>query len=67
MTKYRKTPQATGDLISDKVADNMQQNHSETIASERDKKIPKERYISREERQKVIGRISNKRIKNSQK
>ena len=45
----------------------MQQNHSEKIASERDKKIPKERYISPEERQKVIGRISNKRIKNSQK
>ena len=67
MTKHRKTAQETGDLISDKVADNMQQNHSETITRKRDKKIPTERYISPEERQKVIGSISNKRIKNSQK
>ena len=31
-----------------------QQNNSETVTNEHDKEIPKERYISTEERQKNI-------------
>ena len=37
-----------------KVSRNSQQNNSETITNEHDKEIPKERYISSEERQKII-------------
>ena len=48
-------------MIGDKVADritkfskNSQQNNSETAIKEHDKEIPKERYISPEQRQKII-------------
>ena len=48
-------------MIGNKVADKItkmsktsQQNHLETVANENDKKIPKERYISPEERQNII-------------
>ena len=34
-----------------KVSKNSQQNNSETVTNEYDKEIPKERYISSEERQ----------------
>ena len=34
---------------------NPQQNNSETATNENDKEIPEERYISPEERQKIIG------------
>ena len=33
---------------------NSQQNNLETVTNENDKGTPKERYISREERQKII-------------
>ena len=62
----QKTAEATGDLIGNKIADvvdkscdgritkvkkNSQQNNSETVTNEHDKEIPKERFISPEERQ----------------
>ena len=37
-----------------KVSRNSQQNNSETTTNEHDKEIPKERYISSEERQNII-------------
>ena len=61
--------EATGDLIGNKIADvvaklyngknakvskNSPQNNSETVTNEHDKEIPKERYISPEERLKII-------------
>ena len=56
-----KTAEATGDLVGNKIVDRItkvsktsQQNNSETIANEHNKKIPKERYISPEERQKIM-------------
>ena len=33
------------------------QNNSETVTNEHDKEIPKERYISPEERQKIIDEL----------
>ena len=55
------TAEATGDLIDNKIADKLKkvsktslQNNTETITSKHDKEIPKERYISLEETQKVI-------------
>ena len=58
----QKTAEATGNLAGDKVVDAMmkvpktsqQQNNSETVTNENDKEIPKERYISPNERQKII-------------
>ena len=48
-------------MIGNKIADRiakvskiLQQNYSETVTNEHDKEIPKERYISPEERQKII-------------
>ena len=48
-------------MIDNKIANkitggskNSQQNNSETVTNENDKEIPKERYISPEERQKII-------------
>ena len=55
MEYKKKTAEATGDLISNKitkVSKNLQQNSSETITNENDKEIPKERYISPDQRQK---------------
>ena len=58
-----KTAQATSDFISNEVADKIgkvskssQQNDSERerVINGHDKKIPKERHISQEERQKII-------------
>ena len=37
-----------------KFSKNSQQNNSETVTNGNDKKIPKQRYISPEERQKII-------------
>ena len=37
-----------------KVLGSSPKNNSETITNEHDKEIPKERYISQEERQKII-------------
>ena len=40
-----------------KISKNSQQNNSETITYKNDKEIPKERYISLEERQKIIDNL----------
>ena len=39
------------------VLKNSQQSNSETIINENDKEIPKKRYISPEERQKIIDNL----------
>ena len=59
--KIQKTVEATGDLNSNetanritKVSRSSTQNNLEKLAYEHDKEIPKERYISPEERQKII-------------
>ena len=36
------------------VSKNSQKNNSETVTNENDKEIPKERYISLEEREKLL-------------
>ena len=60
----QKTTDATGDLIGNKIADkitkvskNSQQNNSETVTNDHDKETPNERYISPEERQKIIDNL----------
>ena len=57
----QETAEATGDLIINKLADNItkfyknsQQNDSETVTNEKIEEIAEERYISPQERQKVI-------------
>ena len=58
--EYQKTAEATSDLIGDKitnVSQNSQQNNSETVTNEHDNDIPKERYISSKERQKIIDNL----------
>ena len=40
-----------------KVSKNLQQNNLETITNQNDKEISKERYISPEERQKIIDNL----------
>ena len=57
----QRTAEATDDLLGNKIAEritkmskNLQQNNSETVTTEHDKEIPKERYMSPEERQKTI-------------
>ena len=57
----QKTADATGDLIINKIADKiikvsrtLPQNSLETVENECDEEIPKEIYISLEERQKII-------------
>ena len=56
-----RTAETTGDLIRNKFANRItkvsktsQQNNSETVTNEHDKEISKERYISSEERHKII-------------
>ena len=58
---FQKTAEATSDLISNKIANRitkvsrgLPQNNSEKVTNEHDKEIPKERYISPEEKQKII-------------
>ena len=57
----RKTAEATDDLIGNKIAERFTrvsrsspQNNSETIKIEHIKEIPEGRYVSPEERQKII-------------
>ena len=57
----QRTAEATDDLLGNKIAEsftkiskNLQQNNSEAVTNEHDKEIPKERYMSPEERQKTI-------------
>ena len=47
-----------------KVSKNLQQNNSETVTNEHDKEIPKERYISPEERQNIIDELKLKQYNN---
>ena len=63
----QKTAEATGDLIGYKIANEVtkvskhsQQNTSETVTNEHDKKIPKERYVYPEERQEIIDELKLK-------
>ena len=67
----QKTAEATGDLIGNKIATkitkvskNPQQNNSETVTNEHDIEIPKERYISPEERQEIIDELRLKQYNN---
>ena len=54
----QKTSETKGDLIGIKIADKIKkillQNKTEKITNESDKKVPKERYISRKESQEII-------------
>ena len=57
----QKTAKATGDLISNKIdnriteiSKNSQQNISDTVTNYHDKEIPKERYISLEEKTLLV-------------
>ena len=40
-----------------KLSKNSQQNNSETVTNEHDKEIPKERYVSLEERPEIIDEL----------
>ena len=58
------TAGATGNLIGNKIANkiakrpkNSQQNNSEVVTNEHDKEIPKEKYVSLEERQEIIDEL----------
>ena len=60
----QKTAEATGDLNGNKIAHkitkvskNSRQTNSGTVTSEHDNEIPKERYISPEERQEIIDEL----------
>ena len=39
------------------ISKNSQQNNLETVTNQNDKEIPKERYVSPEERQKIIDKF----------
>ena len=50
----------TGNKIANKitkVSKNLPQNNSETVTNEYNKEIPKERYISSDERQEIIDEL----------
>ena len=60
----QKTVEVTGDLIGNKIPNQitrisitLQQNNSETVTNKPGKEIPKERYVSPEERQKIIDNL----------
>ena len=59
----KKTAKATGDLIGNKIADKItakpsKKSHNEEIPSDEvNNEIPKERYISPKERQKIIDKL----------
>ena len=60
----QKTAEATGDLIGNQIAEritkvskNSQQHNSETVTNEHDKEIPKEKYVSPEERLEIIDEL----------
>ena len=64
---FKKTAEATGDLIGYKIANKVpkvskhsQQNTSETVTNEHDKKILKEKFLSPEERQEIIDELKLK-------
>ena len=58
----QKTAEATGDLVSNKIADKItstskKPRDDESSLTEVNKEIPKERYISPKERQKIIDEL----------
>ena len=58
--EYQKIINLIDNIIADwivKVSKSSQQNNSETVTNENDKKIPKQRYISPEKRQKIIDKL----------
>ena len=58
--EYQKIINLIDNIIADwivKVSKNSQLNNSETVTNENDKKIPKQRYISPEKRQKIIDKL----------
>ena len=62
----QKKAEATDDLNGNRIANkitkgskNSEQNHSETVTNENEKEIPKERYISPEERQNIIDNLGS--------
>ena len=59
--EYKKeTEESTTDLVGKKitkVSQNSEENNSETVTNEHDKEIPKEIYISPEERKKIISSL----------
>ena len=62
--QFQKTAEGIGDLVSNKIADkvtkiskNSQQYNPRTVTNKNDKEIPKQRHISSEERQKIIGEM----------
>ena len=58
--EYQKIINLIDNIIADwivKVSKNSQQSNSETVTNENDKKIPKQRYISPEKRQKIIDKL----------
>ena len=60
--EHQKTAEVTNDLIGNKIYDKVtkifQQNNSETITNEHVQEIPKEKYISPEEIQKIIDELT---------
>ena len=44
-------------IESKKLSKNIQPNNSETVTNEHDKEIPKERYVSPNERQQIIDEL----------
>ena len=53
----KETAKATGDLIGDKIADKTTAKPSKKSHDEVNNEIPKERYISPKERQKIIDEL----------
>ena len=56
----KKTAEANGDLNGNKITifqKNHKKNNSKTVTNEHDKEIPKERYVSPEERQEIIDEL----------
>ena len=53
---FRSMAETTRDLIGNKIANKRtsQQNNSETVTNEHDKEIPREGYISPEQKQTII-------------
>ena len=69
--KKKKKAEATGALIGNKVPNKItrvskdsQQNSSEIVTNEYDKKIRKDRYVSQEKRQGIIDKLRLKQYKN---
>ena len=48
---------ATGDLIGNKIADKIRSASTKSLSDEVNNEIPKERYISPKERQKIIDEL----------